>query len=593
MKINNVSSRTSIQSIVWLSVFLSLFLIGFIIIYFFASPVEIFNNFLAMDDLGLQIYAGIFVIVAPILLIWALIVEVKNRNKALKLYNYGLNLKYVNFLSGRIDFAFMDSKYDITCGYEDIEKLEMELHTIEVRNKYGEVFIMLQEIELYFTLLNGKSFSISSTPLNGMNLIYKILDYTRGIKNFSYKFSGAGVSDNIKERIDDYRIKGCRQILSTPQEDKYKFMSIIFFGIGLFFLFSFFDDIIKSIEKSDFSILIIMCPMLMLLVVSIVLDAFLIADKINDRKFGINRKSKELVGKIPCEFIIAVQFVIIAVLAYIFLKPIIFSINDKNVLNANGEFKQLWVNPPSEFNNMRKDEIYSIRKAYVKDSLFALDNYEPNERVFGTIEDYKPWWGSIICQPIGYEGDNHENIEGESQQSIQINNPNALVGLKNVYFMYDRHESDFCESEYARFIPQAIKYSEKDNLIVAEYEVSKDFLNTYVQLDNRRKRFPLQLSGLNALDFGYKYVYAFDTKNIEMFHSNNITENIGMFRDYIHVGGSCKYEGGCNNISPMQNDKMVTVKALPAEINLKLWKKQPRDKYSKADMYYRIIFKEQ
>lgn len=78
-----------------------------------------------------------------------------------------------------------------------------------------------------------------------------------------------------------------------------------------------------------------------------------------------------------------------------------------------------------------------------------------------------------------------------------------------------------------------------------------------------------------------------------MIYPDNITENVEMFRDYIHVGGSCKYVGGCNNLSPMQNDKMITLKAIPAEINLKLWKKQPRDKYSKADMYYRIIFKEQ
>ena len=485
------------------------------------------------------------VFVVPVLLLWALIAEIKHRNKMMKFLNQGFKLKYVDFLQGRIDFCFIDPKYNFTCGYEDIESLDMNLETV-LRTHKGQTFILLQEVELKFKVLNGKTFSISNTPLQPVKFLYKLIDYTRGIQNFSYQFTGAGVNDDLKERIDDYRKKGCRQILSTVQENSYKFMSLMFFAISLVFIFMFWDII------------------------------------------------KELIGKIPCELIVAVQLITIIVLGFIICKPLIFSINDNKILNANSEFKELWVNPPSEYNNLRKDEIYSLRKAYVKDSLFDTDDYEPNERVFGQIQDYKPWWGSQKCRPLNYSGDYHESIEGESKQSIQINNPNALVGLSSPYIPWDVEENaDFCNSEYSRFIPKALKYSKKDNLIVAEYEVSKEFPNIYVNISGKGYRYPIQLSGLNALDFGYKYIYAFDTKNIDMTYSDNITQTPGMFRDYIHVGGSCGYEGGCNNISPMQNDKMISVKALPAEINLKLWKKQPHDKYSKADMYYRIIFKEQ
>ena len=35
---------------------------------------------------------------------------------------------------------------------------------------------------------------------------------------------------------------------------------------------------------------------------------------------------------------------------------------------------------------------------------------------------------------------------------------------------------------------------------------------------------------------------------------------------------------------------MFSVRRLPAEINIKLWKKKPINKYVKADMYYKIIF---
>ncbi len=593
MRINNVSSSTSKQSIVSLSVILSIFVIGFIVLCCFFTPMQLFQMILGIEDWYDKFWIVFMVFVVPVLLLWALIAEIKHRNKMMKFLNQGFKLKYVDFLQGRIDFCFIDPKYNFTCGYEDIESLDMNLETV-LRTHKGQTFILLQEVELKFKVLNGKTFSISNTPLQPVKFLYKLIDYTRGIQNFSYQFTGAGVNDDLKERIDDYRKKGCRQILSTVQENSYKFMSLMFFAISLVFIFMFWDIINEIIVKGDFGIIFVFLPSLVLIIITAVLDAFLIADKVNDRKFGINRKSKELIGKIPCELIVAVQLITIIVLGFIICKPLIFSINDNKILNANSEFKELWVNPPSEYNNLRKDEIYSLRKAYVKDSLFDTDDYEPNERVFGQIQDYKPWWGSQKCRPLNYSGDYHESIEGESKQSIQINNPNALVGLSSPYIPWDVEENaDFCNSEYSRFIPKALKYSKKDNLIVAEYEVSKEFPNIYVNISGKGYRYPIQLSGLNALDFGYKYIYAFDTKNIDMTYSDNITQTPGMFRDYIHVGGSCGYEGGCNNISPMQNDKMISVKALPAEINLKLWKKQPHDKYSKADMYYRIIFKEQ
>lgn len=594
MRINNVSSITSIRDIVVSSAIVLLFVIAFVVLFCFFTPMQLFQAFLGIEDVIEKLYVGFLVLILPLLLIWSLISQIKSRNEALEHLSHGLNLKYVDFLQGRIHFKFTDSKYDFVCGYNDVEQIKMDLNTTIVHTKNGS-YVALKEIQINFHVLNGKIFSISNIPLRPAKFLYKFIDYTRSIQNFSYRFTGAGEVDDLKERIDDYRKRGCKQILSTPQENSFKYISIVFFAISVFFIFSFWHEITQLVTKRDFGILIMFSPVIILTVISLVLDGFLIADKINDRKFHLEHTSKEFIGKIPCEFIIAVQFIVLVVFAFLICKPLIFSINDNKILKANSGFEELWINPQLEFNNMRKDEIYDIRKAYVKDSLFALENYEPNERVFGAIEDYKPWWGEQECRPLNYTGDYHESIEGKSKQSVQINNPNALVGLSSPYIPWDvERNADFCNSEYSKFIPKVLKYSEKDNLIVAEYEVSKEFLNILINISGKNFRYPIQLSGLNALDFGYKYVYAFDTKNIEMLYSNNnVTQTVEKFRDYIHVGGSCGYEGGCNNISPMQNDKMITVVALPAEINLKLWKKQPYDKYSKADMYYRIIFKEQ
>ena len=304
----------------------------------------------------------------------------------------------------------------------------------------------------------------------------------------------------------------------------------------------------------------------------------------------------ELLDKLPPQFLLAVKIVILAAVIYFCFPSVFFSFNDNKMLNIRdySNFQSVQVNPLSEYNYLTKKQIFDIRKNHVKNSLFSKEDYEPDTRVFGAIADSKPWWGTVTCGKLNYKGDYHERIEGASKVSAQINNPDALVGLSLPFLPWDLgYNKEFCTADYSKFLPISIQYSEENNLIIAKYKLTKNFLKFRARVNSRNTRYPIQLSGLNALDFGYDYVYAFDTKNISMFdQNNNVTDDLKIFRDYIHLGGSCKYKDGCNNISPMQNDLMFTVTALPAEINLKLWKKKPMNKYVKADMYYRIQFTE-
>lgn len=304
----------------------------------------------------------------------------------------------------------------------------------------------------------------------------------------------------------------------------------------------------------------------------------------------------ELLDKLPPQFLLAVKIVILAAVIYFCFPSVFFSFNDNKMLNIRdySNFQSVQVNPLSEYNYLTKKQIFDIRKNHVKNSLFSKEDYEPDTRVFGAIADSKPWWGTVTCGKLNYKGDYHERIEGASKVSAQMNNPDALVGLSLPFLPWDLgYNKEFCTADYSKFLPISIQYSEENNLIIAKYKLTKNFLKFRARVNSRNTRYPIQLSGLNALDFGYDYVYAFDTKNISMFdQNNNVTDDLKIFRDYIHLGGSCKYKDGCNNISPMQNDLMFTVTALPAEINLKLWKKKPMNKYVKADMYYRIQFTE-
>lgn len=317
---------------------------------------------------------------------------------------------------------------------------------------------------------------------------------------------------------------------------------------------------------------------------------------LDQKTYNSNRKfnAPSILEKLPVRILVSVKIIILLVVIFYYFPFFIFGHNDNNILKINdySSFQTLEINPASEYNYLSKEQIFDIRKHHVKNSLFTKVNYEPNTVVFGSIIDNKPWWGSIKCNQLNYKGDYLENIQGPSKVSVQINNPNALVGLSMPYIPWDiGSNKEFCTSDYSNFLPISLQYDEKDKLIVAKYKLTKKFLKLRTNINGKSTRYVIQLSGLNARDFGYDYMYIFDTKNIKMYSEyNNAIEDISMFRDYIHLGGSCKYEGGCNNISPLQNDLMFSVKKLPAEINIKLWKKKPINKYVKADMYYKIIF---
>ena len=324
-------------------------------------------------------------------------------------------------------------------------------------------------------------------------------------------------------------------------------------------------------------------------------------------------KSDSLLDKVPPLLLFIIKIVIFITIIFMYCPSLIFSGNDKKILDKTDYYKvenatkneqvntqsddttnyqALVVNPASSYNYLSKNEIYNLRKKYVAKSLFANKNYEPNNNIFGGIVDGKPWWGSNPCSQLDYKGDYHERIEGPSKVSAQVNNPNALVGVSMAYSPWEyEYNKDFCSSKAPLFLPDALFYNKAENMIVAKYKVPSKFPSFKSNVNGREYGYPLQLSGLNAIDFGYKYVYAMQMQNSTIMYpdQSNITNNVQIFNDYIHLGGSCKFEGGCNNISPMQSDKMFTINYLPATLTLKLWKEKPSNKFSKADIYYKII----
>ncbi len=293
MYINNVSGKTSLRMIMSFAVLSLVITAAFIVFYltmtagvdysvsgFFSWFVNAYKALLSENPEDPWVAWTLFIIL-PCIFYIGLIWSIVSRHIALREQASVLNLKSVAFLPDRVKFNFNRPQYNFICGYGDISNLEMVLNTTITRNKYG-TYIVLNEIKLIFTVLNGKTFSLCNTPLNAMNFIYKIINYSRNINNFSYRFSGAGVQADIKEKIEDYLNKGIKPVLTSVGEANFKVMSIVFFIISIIFLIGLKDIFNDSVLRGSWFIFV---PVGMFLTISFIFDIILVIDKIKEKSF--------------------------------------------------------------------------------------------------------------------------------------------------------------------------------------------------------------------------------------------------------------------------------------------------------------------
>ena len=292
MHINNVSQKTSLSMPIMCGVFSIIYTVGLLLAYFinisetasiasFCNWIkDAYNTVSSTEPDGFWM-AWVLFIILPLAVYLGFILSIIARQKAVKEFNSKLNLKSIDFLQGRINFNFNRPQYNFVCSYSDINSLQLTIITDLMRTKYGYTTV-LKEIVLNFTVLNNKTFSLSNTSSFPMRTIYKIIDYTRSVNNFTYNFSGPGNTNDIKEKIDNYLNKGFKQILSNQGEVNFKYLSIVLFTIGIISSYTA-KDLIESAYKNHF---LIMClPFFVLIIASFIIDIWLIADKLRERKY--------------------------------------------------------------------------------------------------------------------------------------------------------------------------------------------------------------------------------------------------------------------------------------------------------------------
>ena len=212
-------------------------------------------------------------------------------------------------------------------------------------------------------------------------------------------------------------------------------------------------------------------------------------------------------------------------------------------INAEGIIN-IEVNRPTPLSGKSKKEVYDIRKNYVEKSIFKNQNYQPAEEVFGQIADGKPWIENYICHK---EDGGPLPINGIAEETRFINNPTILIGLEYPFWFHNVTNPEFCDTDLSTMIPLSVSYDSSAKEITVEYR--------HLPFSTKNDHTFYVFNGLNAKDFGYKYVYLDKEKStydIEFTNESNISKDVYEFYNFIHLGYACNVEGGCNNGSPRQ-----------------------------------------
>ena len=255
---------------------------------------------------------------------------------------------------------------------------------------------------------------------------------------------------------------------------------------------------------------------------------------------------------------------------------------------AAAEIYSFPVNQPRELDFLTRDEVFRVRREMIKKyPVLVRGNYQAGaSSVFQQIENKKPWWGlkGLLCY-----GPGKLSIEGESDESRFIDNPFLLISIEEGFALPMMESKGICPLSYPE--PTRISYDSDTKTFRVDYNVSAHeriiatlSRNNHIILPKMQYAF----HGRNAIDLGVPYVYVAQSRNIRFLNKTNVKTAPYRFRDFIHVGSSCGYPGGCNNGSPYQAETEFKLEGYPAFVQFKLWREAPKTPNAPADLTYEI-----
>ena len=246
---------------------------------------------------------------------------------------------------------------------------------------------------------------------------------------------------------------------------------------------------------------------------------------------------------------------------------------------AQVEFVRVVIEPPVEFDFKAREEILQLRQeAAARYSVLLSGRYKPSYDIFHQIKDGKPWYG---VEGQFYYGTGERSIEGVSEEARFILNPYLLVAAEFNGFWNSVLSEDQLEGFPLYCAPHSLLWWPEESFAEVSYNAS-----CVVE----RINIPLDLIAYNARDFNLNYIYVSYEDSINISNQDQ-PDYAYQIPQYIHLGGSCQYPGGCNNMSPATPEiNGLQVTGLPAQVEIWLWQEQPDTIEHMPDMRFIIHF---
>jgi hypothetical protein len=239
---------------------------------------------------------------------------------------------------------------------------------------------------------------------------------------------------------------------------------------------------------------------------------------------------------------------------------------------------ELALNPMMDFDYMTRSTIYSLRQKKVYQyPMLLTGKYTVSNVVFGQIQDKKAWWGIM---GLSYYGPGKQSIAGVSEEARFILNPFLLVALGEVNAFVVTGKPKPATGIYPK--PIKLEWNLDGAFAEVTYNVKEYWMRAKRYYDEKYL-YDFELVAYNARDFGFNYLSVLPEKSKNVIYKPGVVP----IQQFIHCGGSCGYQGGCNNHSPHQPMLEIKVQRLPAKLHLNLWRNKPKGS-KRADMVFVI-----
>ncbi|KKM96224.1 hypothetical protein LCGC14_1180240 [marine sediment metagenome] len=260
------------------------------------------------------------------------------------------------------------------------------------------------------------------------------------------------------------------------------------------------------------------------------------------------------------------------------------------------------LNRPVEFDFLTRAAVLQLRcDAVAQHPRLIHRGYRPSHAVFGQMEDGLPWWGDAGQY---FYGSGVKSIEGPSEESRYIVNPLLLVAVDLVGlspwrdgFEWDGSRVSEGELNDPNFPlccrASSLTWWPHESRAEAVYDLSAHLekLNRYTATRMSLADAVFCLMPDNARDMNLNYLAVSSETSLNVLKPDLRRDAVQILH-FLHRGGSCGYPGGCNNGSPYQAElDNFRIEALPAHLDVLLWRDRPEDISEPPVMRFTVRFR--